>query len=736
MTNWKQTSAAQSPAILMVRCLLAGWAVLLVVVPIGAVRGQDGGAPPGATGQPSGADAAIDRFVTGERLRSGNAFLDKEVRRLRGAAQAGSAALAASGELLAPVESHPEIGPALERALKEGLSPATSAYQSALGKLRDEDSRLASEWRPIRRSLDKGRWELQLARQQRRAAASVATLCSLDDGLYRSCMVLTIGLLAGVIVHNRRHRLRRWSHAGRGRRALLVGLLVSGFAVLALFAAGAFVPAHETAASTLRTGRELGSEETGSPDVAGTELASLQQERQKLNRDCAAEWDKLAAALPGGTPVKEGKAYRQAALELHEEVSLSRGLASAMEADRQELDRVKQELATLDAEKTGDARARDGIRVASGLVLLGVSLGGGYWFSRWLGKEREKIANTCPLCLGENHLQPLAEETARTGEGPTGEANDASVLLQCHNQIQTPEGGEELCDYIFPAGHRALPKLCFPTLGIPVSGKTHWVAMLYHTLKQRNAYPETVKFRQVVTESSREFDRIVERILQDRMNPASTQHNKMPHPLVFHFQDNDRCWGRSDVLMSIFDLSGEVTASFRSDEQQRARALRADGFFLFLDPEKEIGDQVKAMERLCEDLRLIRGLAPSQQIGTPVAVCVSKMDKLTKGNPGQEIAIFLTKLRKVEREKKRLSWGRIGARSRLVGGLCSARWRGWNVERTIRDCFGTCYMFFPMTPVGFNVQDDDNLQDATIGPFGLLEPLWWLLHMNGYPVLS
>ena len=45
-------------------------------------------------------------------------------------------------------------------------------------------------------------------------------------------------------------------------------------------------------------------------------------------------------------------------------------------------------------------------------------------------------------------------------------------------------------------------------------------------------------------------------------------------------------------------------------------------------------------------------------------------------------------------------------------------------------------MFFPLTPVGLTELGERGLKDRTVEPYGILEPVMWLLHMNGYPVLD
>ena len=68
--------------------------------------------------------------------------------------------------------------------------------------------------------------------------------------------------------------------------------------------------------------------------------------------------------------------------------------------------------------------------------------------------------------------------------------------------------------------------------------------------------------------------------------------------------------------------------------------------------------------------------------------------------------------------------------------MCSSDlWPGWQIERQIDDLFGGRYAFFPLTPVGLDGRGEADLSLRTISPFGLLEPLLWLLQMTGHPVL-
>jgi hypothetical protein len=63
---------------------------------------------------------------------------------------------------------------------------------------------------------------------------------------------------------------------------------------------------------------------------------------------------------------------------------------------------------------------------------------------------------------------------------------------------------------------------------------------------------------------------------------------------------------------------------------------------------------------------------------------------------------------------------------------------GWNVEGALRRHFGGRFMFFPVSSIGLEGAElgNDDHASRMIAPFGVLEPLLWLLHMHGYKVFS
>ena len=67
--------------------------------------------------------------------------------------------------------------------------------------------------------------------------------------------------------------------------------------------------------------------------------------------------------------------------------------------------------------------------------------------------------------------------------------------------------------------------------------------------------------------------------------------------------------------------------------------------------------------------------------------------------------------------------------------LCGSIWPEWENGPRTEKAFGTRLMFFPMTPAGLNEPGETDLGKQTFAPVGILQPLLWLLHMNGYMTL-
>jgi hypothetical protein len=168
-----------------------------------------------------------------------------------------------------------------------------------------------------------------------------------------------------------------------------------------------------------------------------------------------------------------------------------------------------------------------------------------------------------------------------------------------------------------------------------------------------------------------------------------------------------------------------------------------DGFVLFLDPTQlrphdvDLGkdSQILALTQLHEEMRDLRGMRIGQMMPVPLAVCVSKLDLLVNRNPlGSRSRGLIKALRGTVSDK--LTLKAMHTRSRLLSREMQLIFPGWNLPRTLRENFGNRWLLFPLTPVGLE-EDElgvEDLKRRTFSPFGIMEPLLWLLHMKGYCV--
>jgi hypothetical protein len=254
-----------------------------------------------------------------------------------------------------------------------------------------------------------------------------------------------------------------------------------------------------------------------------------------------------------------------------------------------------------------------------GVGLLSLVGAGVAVFIRGLRRRTNQLANTCPLCLAVGKLKDGG------GSADDGDRGGTAGMVRCENVIS--DSPFEECDFDFPSMFRSVPKLCFPTLGVPSAGKTHWLAMVYRELMKGNA-PDTVEFARIRSRSAEDFDRIVEEILSYKLGPSATKPSALPKPLVFNFVDQDPI-GRSNILVNIFDYSGEVLQGMTLEQHQRQRAFTADGYFYFVDPTKTADVQTKPLANFRQDVRVVKKLKAGQQIRCPVALCVPKIDLMT-----------------------------------------------------------------------------------------------------------
>lgn len=648
-------------------------------------------------------------------------------------------AAAAERVAFGPLRSLADLDPDVQKEITAVLSSQLGdskrhlmADSERLKRLLHDD--LLPEWRKctvVR--LEQARMADEAARQARKTQQSALALGAENRWFWLTGLVAVAGLCS-VFVLDRRQEIRRYLNGSRAREMWLGKLLLVAFSFVCLLTAALFFASDGILVDLLD--RDSGGtyvaviEKQGKGDAE--EAAAANARRERLAAAAAAKKAELELRFNEFLPAAvSGRLFDDwwASLEAASEQQARQAEITACEA------RLKACQTAVDPDQAGSVAAdiqshritamnwRRRARLICGFIgvgLIGFVSTGFLWFLTAGSRRTRELAETCPLCLAEGMLEP----------GPGG-----ADTLQCRNVIS--ESPHEECNFDFPALYRSLPKLSFPTLGVPSSGKTHWLSMVYRQLNQNQDIPPEVEFAKIRSRSSEDFDRIVSDILSSRNGPAATQVDSLPHPLVFNFIDHDRL-GPTNLLVNIFDYSGEVLRHMTLQDHQRRRAFTADGYFFFLDPTQTSDEQIKPLMDFRQDVRVVKKLRAGQHLHCPVALCVPKIDLLTRqryADPAGGDAVD-----RFYRDLADIGWGMdqqsILARSTLMRDLRDTIWPGWEIERTIKDIFGGRYMFFPFTPVGLDGMDDDwTTGNRVISPVGILHPLMWLLHMNGYPVL-
>ncbi|HUT91783.1 MAG TPA: hypothetical protein VMY37_19975 [Thermoguttaceae bacterium] len=683
------------------------------------------------------AQSYVEALFRRERLKAGNAFFERELERLEAALEQE----APRQDLLADLERiEPEAGEKLARLMQDNVAPLVEDLDAAVAELKRQADEAKADWLLVRTSLYEGRLRLFEVEASGRALGQLASLLSMDKRWFWLFGMVAIATLVGLVFHDRRHEIRRRLNGVRARKMGLSRFLTATLVALAVLTLITFFRGDQIYEALLTA--RLG--EAASPRASilaqqaalDAETEALVEAREDLEDRHAQLQDAYRRELTGALPARSQmpvrwRQFRARALEATELAELLDMVPRVMQADLGELEVVNRELGARAEEATWYLRLRRWVRGGLGLALIGLAAAGGWLYRRGVEARRKLTANTCPLCLGANRLEQVPDYARRSGVPGNVDA------VQCRNVIS--EEPYEECDYTFMDVYRPMTKLCFPTLGIPQAGKTHWLAMVYWELNRGN-YPRSVQFEKIKSQSSEDFDLIVEEILTARIGTAATQRDRIPHPLVFNFRDRDRS-GRSNVLVNIFDYSGEVTSDMGVEDYRRRRALDGDGFFFFLDPTYPSEPQAKALADFREDLRLVKGAKGGKRLCVPVALVVPKIDVLAgqsyaSPDGGDAIARFYEELAEIDPTGETMSLTVIEARSRLCARLRDTIWPGWSIERQIHDLFGGRYLFFPLTPVGLDGRGETDLSLRTISPFALLEPLLWLLEMNGYPILQ
>jgi hypothetical protein len=389
-------------------------------------------------------------------------------------------------------------------------------------------------------------------------------------------------------------------------------------------------------------------------------------------------------------------------------------------------------------------------RVSIAVLLFGFAVAP-FWTARRARRKAVRLASrTCPRCFRRDTLKvekrgAVADSRpvyrggrAKTKPKPDAEPEDAD------------EDVEALCTKCglrMRRSYLTVPRLCFPTVGIRASGKTHMLVTAYDRIRKRTA-PTAAVVQPAPSggDIDKRFDRLIDEILHRRGEAGATD-LALPDPILVHLKDCDPA-GPSPALINLFDYSGEMINPDVDVHQLKSTAVRMDGFMLFLDPTQLYGDeanltldeQLSMLDQFLAHMRKERKVPIGNSIPVPVAVCITKFDLLPTDNPigGQSVPFIRHLLSELNPSPRAMTLETIQARSDLVEEMLPLMFTGADIRGIVEGYFGKQVMFFPISSVGLFEHElgIKDLSRRTIAPFGVAEPLIWLLHMHGYEVFG
>ena len=443
----------------------------------------------------------------------------------------------------------------------------------------------------------------------------------------------------------------------------------------------------------------------------------------------------------------EEHALRESLLDLETAARLTERLTKDAEEQRE---LIATEQAKLD-QMIGGARWRTvgvtAARVGVAALLLGLSVAP-FWTARREQRRRLRRAKrTCPRCFRTNTLvvdRPGGDAPATRYRAAKRKVAEEVFAEEIPEEATETEVTCTKCGLRIRKSYLGVPRLCFPTVGVRSSGKTHMLVTAYDRVRKRTAPTcATVQPAPSGADIDRRFSQLIDEIVHRRGEAGATD-LVLPDPVLFHLKDADPA-GANAALVNLFDYSGELINPDVDVNQLKDTAVRMDGFMLFFDPTQLEGDvtldtQLEYLDSFLNHMRRKRGVPVGQPIPVPVAVCVSKIDLLITASPigGQSVQFIRQLQEHLNPPPREMTLDVICERSELVEQMLPLMFPGADIRGVVEGYFGQQVMFFPMTSVSLFEHELGVAETAkrTIAPFGTAEPVMWLLHMHGYDVFG
>jgi len=346
---------------------------------------------------------------------------------------------------------------------------------------------------------------------------------------------------------------------------------------------------------------------------------------------------------------------------------------------------------------------------------------------RW--KSRLPRMKVCPICSGP------AEGFAPGDTTEEGVDAKPDTIMVCRRVIS--ESPFEECSFSVPRSLLDVPWLRIRGVGGTCSaGQTTWNAACFG---RAHPFCSTAQVEIETLKGSGERETHWDDLVTQRHFPAATHTSSLPHPWLVEVRQAGRRCDR--LVVAVSDLAGEI-ARRSTCSGMYDHLLDAECHLFFVDPDWEEKDQLSVFHQFLVNVRGQRGLANSDTRIGPIAVCIPKCDSLSSYIARADQATkFIQQLRDSGPCDAATTLEAIKRRHELVvkhAGILPC------IERLNRrlqtECGPDGFRFFPMTAIGWLPDGDSDpraypLANRPIVPWGVLDPLVWLIHASGFEAL-
>lgn len=346
-------------------------------------------------------------------------------------------------------------------------------------------------------------------------------------------------------------------------------------------------------------------------------------------------------------------------------------------------------------------------------------------------KSRPRRMTVCPACSGTS--EGFAPDD-KTEEGVNAKPD---TIMVCPHVISESPFLE--CGYSVPRSLLDVPWLRVRGVGGTCSaGQTMWNAACFG-LVDPFCSTTKVEMETIPCGAAEELGRTWEDVSLHRTGTKATQTSVIPRPWLMQVRPARS--RRQRFVVAVSDFAGEV-ARRSTCSGQYDLLLDAECHLFFVDPNWPEKDQLSVFHQFLVNVRGRRGLANSDRPIGPIAVCIPKCDLLSDSVARADQATrFIQQLRSSGPCDTATTLGAIRGRHELVvnhAGILPC------IEKLTRrlqtDCGPDGFMFFPMTAVGLSPDGKPDasaysLADQPIVPWGVLDPLLWLIHTSGFEAL-